>query len=86
MVFAVPLTVLGELLCHGLDYTPFWRTFGLVLTASGTLYTVVTGQNVFSTPASTCLYFLVQMVLYAAVAFLFTISYRLFLSRQKLYS
>lgn len=70
IVCGAPLTVVGELL-RGPGYPSFWRAIGLILTLPGVLYSVMSGRDVFATPASMSVYFLAQMAFYTVVVFLF---------------
>lgn len=74
VTIGLPLSILGEILLNTPDVAGiFPRILGAILAAPGLLYSIATGNSVFSTVSAMVVYFFMQILFYTVVAFLFLI-------------
>lgn len=74
VTIGLPLSILGQILLNTPDVEGmFPRILGAVLAAPGLIYSIATGNSVFSTMPVMAMYFFMQILFYSVVAFFFLI-------------
>lgn len=74
VTIGLPLSVLGEILLNAPDVEGmFPRILGALLAGPGLIYSIATGNSVFSTVTDMMIYFSTQIIFYSVMAYFFIV-------------